>query len=44
MERMRLETFSAGKGWIHDKAKGHGANSKSVCRNPVDRFWKLNYD
>ncbi|KIM44445.1 hypothetical protein M413DRAFT_442427 [Hebeloma cylindrosporum] len=31
MERARLETFSAGKGWIHDKAKGHGANSKTMA-------------
>lgn len=32
MERARLETFGAGKGWMHDKAKGHGANSKTVRR------------
>ncbi len=32
MEKARLETFSAGKGWIHDQAKAHGANSAVVGR------------
>lgn len=27
MEKARLETFSAGKGWIHDQTKSHGASS-----------------
>ena len=30
MEKARLETFTLGKGWAHDKTKNHGANSKSV--------------
>jgi len=30
MEKMRLETFSLGGGWIHDKVKNHGASSKIV--------------
>lgn len=34
MEKARLETFNAGKGWIHDKVKGHGANSIMVRREP----------
>ncbi|KAJ2915927.1 hypothetical protein MD484_g4463, partial [Candolleomyces efflorescens] len=28
MEQARLETFTAGDGWIHDGTRGHGANSK----------------
>jgi len=31
MERARLETFTVGDGWIHDKVRGHGASSKRVC-------------
>ena len=27
---MRLETFSLGGGWVHDKVKNHGAGSKIV--------------
>ncbi len=30
MEKARLETFTIGKGWVHDNTKNHGASSKSV--------------
>lgn len=30
MEKARLQTFTAGDGWIHDTVRGHGANSKKV--------------
>lgn len=30
MERVRLETFAVGDGWIHDKVKNHGAASQKV--------------
>ncbi|KAF8902363.1 hypothetical protein CPB84DRAFT_1846308 [Gymnopilus junonius] len=32
MEKARLETFSAGKGWIHDKTRDHGASSVMMAR------------
>ncbi|KDR80791.1 hypothetical protein GALMADRAFT_222390 [Galerina marginata CBS 339.88] len=32
METARLETYSAGKGWIHDKTTNHGASSKMMAR------------
>ncbi|KAF9478254.1 hypothetical protein BDN70DRAFT_880217 [Pholiota conissans] len=32
MEKARLDTYSAGKGWIHDNTKGHGANSSAMAR------------
>ncbi|KAG6901529.1 hypothetical protein C0995_010828 [Termitomyces sp. Mi166 len=32
MERARLETFSAGDGWIHDQVKNHGAGSRKMAR------------
>ncbi|KAJ3514152.1 hypothetical protein NLJ89_g2534 [Agrocybe chaxingu] len=32
MEKARLETFAAGKGWVHDKTKNHGASSKMMAR------------
>ena len=31
MEKARLETFSAGKGWIHDRTPDHVASSINVC-------------
>ncbi|KAG6879930.1 hypothetical protein C0992_009285 [Termitomyces sp. T32_za158] len=32
MEQARLDTFSAGDGWIHDQVKNHGANSRKMAR------------
>ncbi|KAF8075170.1 hypothetical protein FPV67DRAFT_618878 [Lyophyllum atratum] len=32
MERARLETFSAGDGWLHDQVKNHSANSRKMAR------------
>ncbi|KAF8159399.1 hypothetical protein B0H34DRAFT_782167 [Crassisporium funariophilum] len=32
MEKARYETYNVGKGWIHDKEKNHGANSKMMAR------------
>ncbi|KAG6909366.1 hypothetical protein DXG01_000805 [Tephrocybe rancida] len=32
MERARLDTYSAGDGWIHDEVKNHGANSRKMAR------------
>ncbi|GLB41611.1 putative baculoviral inhibition of apoptosis protein repeat [Lyophyllum shimeji] len=32
MERARLETFSAGDGWMHDQEKNHGASSRKMAR------------
>ncbi|RDB15341.1 Protein bir1, partial [Hypsizygus marmoreus] len=31
MERARLETFSAGDGWMHDQDANHGANSRKMA-------------
>jgi hypothetical protein len=30
MERVRLETFNAGDGWMHDRDKNHGVTSQKV--------------
>ncbi|KAG6849615.1 hypothetical protein H0H93_006899 [Arthromyces matolae] len=32
MEKARLDTFSAGEGWIHDQVADHGANSRKMAR------------
>ncbi|KAF9525939.1 hypothetical protein CPB83DRAFT_795521 [Crepidotus variabilis] len=32
MEKSRLDTFGLGKGWLHDKTRNHGANSRSMAR------------
>ncbi|KAH9479320.1 Protein bir1 [Psilocybe cubensis] len=32
MEKARHDTYSTGKGWIHDKTPNHGANSKMMAR------------
>ncbi|KAF8887324.1 hypothetical protein BD779DRAFT_1672781 [Infundibulicybe gibba] len=32
MEKARLETFTAGEGWIHDKTRNHSASSKKMAR------------